>query len=84
MDWRCGSSNSAPALQVWRPEFKSQSYHKKKKSFARIAVWSQPGQIVLKTLSQKKKKKITKKGWWSVLRYRLWVQNPVPPLKKKW
>jgi hypothetical protein len=31
MDLRCGSSNSAPALQVWRPEFKSQSYHKKKK-----------------------------------------------------
>jgi hypothetical protein len=36
----------------------------------RISVQSQPGQIVHETLSQKKKKKITKKGWWSGSRCR--------------
>jgi hypothetical protein len=30
MDWRCGSSSRAPALQMWSPEFKSQSHRKKK------------------------------------------------------
>jgi hypothetical protein len=30
MDWRCGSRSRAPALQVERPEFKSQSHTKKK------------------------------------------------------
>jgi hypothetical protein len=29
LDWRCGT---APALQIWRPEFKLQSHKKKKKS----------------------------------------------------
>jgi hypothetical protein len=41
----------------------------------RIIVWSQPGKIVCKTLSQKKP--ITKKGWWSGSRCRPWVQTPV-------
>jgi hypothetical protein len=36
----------------------------------RITVRSQPGQIVYETLSQKKKKTITKKGWWSGSRCR--------------
>jgi ribosomal protein L34E len=31
MDWRCGSSDRAPALQVQTPEIKSQSHKKKKK-----------------------------------------------------
>jgi hypothetical protein len=31
LDWRCGSSNTVPALQAQRPEFKSQSHQKKKK-----------------------------------------------------
>jgi hypothetical protein len=47
----------------------------------RIAVWSQHGQIVCKTLSQEKP--ITKKNWWSGLRCRPWVQAPVPQKKKK-
>jgi hypothetical protein len=29
-DWRCGSSGSLPALQVWSPEFQSQPCHIKK------------------------------------------------------
>jgi hypothetical protein len=29
MDWRCGSSSSAPALHLQSPEFKHQSYQKK-------------------------------------------------------
>jgi hypothetical protein len=36
----------------------------------RIVVRSQPGEIVRETLSQKKKKKITEKGWWSGSRCR--------------
>jgi hypothetical protein len=36
-----------------------------KAAIRRITVKSQPSQIVHKTPSQKKKKKITKKGWWS-------------------
>jgi hypothetical protein len=36
----------------------------------RIMVRSQQGQILLKTKSQKKKKKITSKSWWSGSRYR--------------
>jgi hypothetical protein len=31
MDWRCGSSSTAPALQVQSPKFKPQSHQKKKK-----------------------------------------------------
>jgi hypothetical protein len=51
----------------------------------RIAVWSQPGEIVWETLSKKKKKKkpSPKKGWCSGSRRRLWVQTPVPQ-KNKW
>jgi hypothetical protein len=30
MDWRCGSSTRAPALQVQNPEFKPQSHQKEK------------------------------------------------------
>jgi hypothetical protein len=30
MDWRCGSSYRVLALQIWNPEFKSQSCQKKK------------------------------------------------------
>jgi hypothetical protein len=29
LDWRCGT---APALQIWSPEFKLQSHKKKKKA----------------------------------------------------
>jgi hypothetical protein len=47
----------------------------------RIEVQSQPGQIVLETLSRKKP--ITKKGWWSGSRCRSQVQTPVPQKKKK-
>jgi hypothetical protein len=45
----------------------------------RIVIWSQTGQIVHETLSQKKT--ITKEGWWSISRCKSWVQAPV--LKKK-
>jgi hypothetical protein len=45
----------------------------------RIAVWSQPRQIVCENLSWKYPSQ--KKGWWSGSRCRLWVQAPV--LKKK-
>jgi hypothetical protein len=31
MNWRCGSSNRVPALQVQSPDFKPQSHQKKKK-----------------------------------------------------
>jgi hypothetical protein len=31
MDWRCGSSRIAPALQALNPDFKPQSHQKKKK-----------------------------------------------------
>jgi hypothetical protein len=31
MDWRCGSSSRAPALQAQSPQFKPQDYQKKKK-----------------------------------------------------
>jgi hypothetical protein len=31
MDWRCGSTNRAPALQAQIPEFKTQSNQKKKR-----------------------------------------------------
>jgi hypothetical protein len=31
MDWRCGSSNRVPALQVQSPEFKAQFHQKKKR-----------------------------------------------------
>jgi hypothetical protein len=34
MDWRCGSSRRAPALQVWNAEFKPQSHKKKKEEVA--------------------------------------------------
>jgi hypothetical protein len=37
----------------------------RKAEFRRIAVQSQPGKMVLKIISQKKKKNITKKSWWS-------------------
>jgi hypothetical protein len=37
MDWRCGSGNRVPALQVQSPHFKHQS-HKKKKT----KLWKQP------------------------------------------
>jgi hypothetical protein len=30
MDWRCGSSGRAPALQAQSPEFKPWSYQKRK------------------------------------------------------
>jgi hypothetical protein len=30
MDWRCGSSGRAPALQVQNPEFKRQSHQQNK------------------------------------------------------
>jgi hypothetical protein len=29
MDWRCGSSSRLPGLQVWSPQFKSQSHQNK-------------------------------------------------------
>jgi hypothetical protein len=32
MDWMCGSSNRAPALQVQSPEFKNPSPTQKKKN----------------------------------------------------
>jgi hypothetical protein len=32
MDWRCGSSGGAPALQVQSPEFKPQCHKKNKKA----------------------------------------------------
>jgi hypothetical protein len=41
----------------------------------RIAVWSQPGQIV--PWDPILKKPFTKKGWWSGSRCRPWVQAPV-------
>jgi hypothetical protein len=31
MDWKCASSNRAPALQAQRPEFKPQSHKNKMK-----------------------------------------------------
>jgi hypothetical protein len=31
MDWRCGTSDRAPALQAQNPEFKIQSHQKEKK-----------------------------------------------------
>jgi hypothetical protein len=31
VDWNCGPSSRAPALQVWSPEFKPLSHQKKKK-----------------------------------------------------
>jgi hypothetical protein len=31
MDWRCGSSGRAPALQAQSPEFKPWSYQKRKR-----------------------------------------------------
>jgi hypothetical protein len=37
MDWRCGPSGRAPALQVWNPEFKSQSH---KKCMVLTHLWS--------------------------------------------
>jgi hypothetical protein len=43
---------------------------------SKIAVRSQPGQIVHENLSWKKP--ITEKGWWSGSRCRPWVQTPVP------
>jgi hypothetical protein len=46
----------------------------------RIAVWSQPGQIVCNTLSQKNLN--TKKAWWSGSRCRAWVQALAPHTKK--
>jgi hypothetical protein len=47
----------------------------------RIAVKSQPGQIVVQeTLSQKTT--FTTKGWWSGSRCRPWIQAPVPQGKK--
>jgi hypothetical protein len=48
----------------------------------RIVVQDQLGQIVQKTLSQKKKP-ITQKGWWSDSRYRPLVQTPGLQKKKK-
>jgi hypothetical protein len=44
----------------------------------RILVWSQPGQIFLKTLFHKNPSQKKKKGWWSGLRCRPWVQTSVP------
>jgi hypothetical protein len=32
MDWRCGSSDTTPALQVGIPEFKPQSHQKQTKT----------------------------------------------------
>jgi hypothetical protein len=50
----------------------------------RIAVWTQPGQIVHETLSQKKKSQNKKeKRLWSGSRCRPWVQTPVPKKKNK-
>jgi hypothetical protein len=47
----------------------------------RIKIWSQPGQIVHKTLSQKNLSQ--KRGWWNGSRCRPWVQTPVLQKKKK-
>jgi hypothetical protein len=47
----------------------------------RNMVWSNPKEIVLKT--HFRKKKITKKGWWSGSGCRPWVQAPAPQKKKK-
>jgi hypothetical protein len=44
-------------------------------------VWSQPGQIVYKTLCGKKP--ITKKGWWNGSRCRPWVQTLIPQKQNK-
>jgi hypothetical protein len=40
MDWKCGSSSKAPALQMQIPEFEPQSHQKKKKirSYLTLAV----------------------------------------------
>jgi hypothetical protein len=53
----------------------------KETEIRKLEVWSQPGQIVQETLSQKKKT-ITKKGWWSGSRCRPWVQAPVQQNKQ--
>jgi hypothetical protein len=47
---------------------------------SRLRVQSQPGQILPENLLWKKKTN-RKKGWWSGLRYRPWVQAPVPQEK---
>jgi hypothetical protein len=47
----------------------------------RIMVQNQPRQLVCETLSQKKKKPFTKKGWWSGSRCRPQVQTPAPQKK---
>jgi hypothetical protein len=38
MDWRCGSSGRAPALQMQSPEFKNQS-HQKEVNMHMSRVW---------------------------------------------
>jgi hypothetical protein len=46
LDWRCGSSNRAPALQAQSSEFKPQSQKKKKKDFAKIAITFQAAEFL--------------------------------------
>jgi hypothetical protein len=50
-----------------------------KAEIRRLAIQRQPGQIVWETLSQKKKKKITKEGWWSGSRDKLACLASVRP-----
>jgi hypothetical protein len=47
----------------------------------RIKVWSQPGQIVRKTLSRKNPSQ--KKGWWSGSRWQPLIQTAALQKKKK-
>jgi hypothetical protein len=47
----------------------------------RISVRSQPRQIVCESLSQKKKKPFTKKGWWTGSRCKPWPQTPISQKK---